>query len=119
MFRIQKRLIQLIFRQQRDRNTQRNIHKFTIMKYIILIAICVISFVTVAQAGDDKCTINGKTLQKGEKYQPPGKCEQYECFGKNGVIHTSCPKIDSLKPCKYVPQDPSKPYPKCCASQKC
>uniref|UniRef100_A0A1I8NH62 Single domain-containing protein n=1 Tax=Musca domestica TaxID=7370 RepID=A0A1I8NH62_MUSDO len=88
------------------------------MKFIILIAICVLSIVVVAQAAD-KCTINGKTLDQGEKYQPPGKCEQYECFGKNGVIHTGCPKIDSLKPCKYIPQDPSKPYPKCCASQKC
>ncbi|XP_013104345.1 uncharacterized protein LOC106084919 [Stomoxys calcitrans] len=87
------------------------------MKFYTLIAV-IFAIIGIAQAAD-KCTVNGKTFDQGEKYQPPGTCEIYECFGKNGMIHSNCPPIDTLKPCKYFPQDTSKPYPKCCARQKC
>ncbi|XP_017036189.1 uncharacterized protein [Drosophila kikkawai] len=62
-----------------------------------------------------ECNIDGHKLNGGEKYTPKGTCMEYECHGNGAVSLVECPMELSIKACKEVEEDLSKPYPSCCS----
>ncbi|KAM7350813.1 short spindle 7 [Cochliomyia hominivorax] len=87
------------------------------MKSFLLVLCVILAAFAFAQA--DECKIDGHVVKVGEKFSAPGKCTEYTCTGPNAFTAKTCPDVQSLKPCKYVPQDNSKPYPQCCPRHEC
>ncbi|XP_037827673.1 venom peptide Pc-like [Lucilia sericata] len=87
------------------------------MKSFLLVLCAILAIFAFAQA--DECKIEGHVVKVGETYSLPGKCTEIKCTGPNAFTAKTCPQEHSLKPCKYIPQDNSKPYPECCPRHDC
>ncbi|XP_037823970.1 la1-like protein 13 [Lucilia sericata] len=87
------------------------------MKSFLFVLFAFLAVFAFVQADD--CKIDGHVVKVGETYSLPGKCSEIKCNGPDSFTAKTCPPEQSLKTCKLIPQDNTKPFPECCPRHEC
>ncbi|XP_046659734.1 uncharacterized protein LOC124353776 [Homalodisca vitripennis] len=61
------------------------------------------------------CSAYGRTFQDKEHYDIPGQCSRNVCMGENIWSLNPCDDVGTPFGWTLIPDDPTKPYPQCCA----
>ncbi|XP_046659732.1 protein D1-like isoform X1 [Homalodisca vitripennis] len=76
--------------------------------------VCALCPLLAVHGADPGCSVDDKTFQVGEQYDVPGHCSYNVCKGDNVWTQAACGAIGIPNRWGHIPEDPTKPFPKCC-----